>query len=152
MAKKSAAGAPWVALAVLTVLVGSSDHARAQARYVSQVRAQLNMLEVLARAVGYQRTHEYTIGSLGRAGRDSFTITLRRGVRYRLASVCDNDCRDIDIALYDENDHLIDVDLLDGDVPIIEVAPAWTGPFRVDVHMAGCSSWPCYYGIGVFGR
>ena len=71
---------------------------------------------------------------------------------YRILGVCDNDCRDLDLALYDENGKLIGSDQKVDDLPAVSVTPSWTGPFTVRATMASCRTRQCLYGFQAFYR
>ncbi|WP_407885605.1 hypothetical protein [Scytonema sp. NUACC26] len=114
--------------------------------------------EQLARALlasglgGYSPTHEPFIDALDRGRSDYITINLRAGTSYGIVGVCDRDCRDLDIALYNERGNLITSDLQDDDIPTITINSSRSGTYRVRVDMASCNTNACYYGIGVFGQ
>ena len=61
--------------------------------------------------------------------------TLYRGNLYKIVGAGDSYTRDLDIYLYDENDHLIDKDSQTDALPIVEVTPEWTGTFYIKVKM-----------------
>lgn len=124
----------------------------AQTRYHDQVRFQLNLVKTFAESIGWEQTHEYHIGALDDDETDAFTSTFREGWEYRIVSLCDVDCSDIDLYLRDDDDDEIDSDTGVDDAPIIESRPRWTGQYTVQVRMYECKQEPCYFGIGVFGR
>lgn len=138
-------------IAIVTLFVTPTT-ALAQAQYVEQIRIQLNKARDLLEARGFEKTHDYKIDTLRRGDAESTNLVLRKGMNYAIIGVCDKDCTDLDIKLYDENDHLIASDTSDDDKPLVSVTPRWTGQFRILVSMYKCSSSPCYYGIGVFGK
>lgn len=86
---------------------------------------------------GYSRKHE---------------VYLSSGSYYELCAVCDNDCGDIDIKLYDGFGNLIAQDDTDDDIPVVGCRVVSSGYFTVKVIMADCSDEPCSYGLAVFGR
>lgn len=139
-----------VAFIVGTGLVAAP--VQAQTEYHEQVRFQLNLVKTFAESVGWELTHEYHIGSLNDNETDAFTGTLRDDWEYRIVSLCDVDCSDIDLYLRDEDDNELDSDVGIDDAPIIESRPRRTGSFTIEVRMYECSQEPCYFGIGVFGR
>lgn len=139
-----------ILILLCVAVLGSSAVALAQ--FYGQVRVQLDTIEVVVKDFDFQRTHAYTLDTLRRGQSDSFNVTLQRGWTYAIASVCDEDCDDIDISLYDENGRIIDVDESSTDYPIVKVTPRWTGRFTVRVKMYSCHATDCVYGIGIFGR
>jgi len=129
-----------------SVLVAQSD------RWSYQVRRELLKAALAAGLGGYNLTHDPFISSLGRGGREDVTLSLRQGKSYAIIGVCDNDCQDVDLALFDDNGNLIASDLQRDDTPMVRVTPRWSARFTVRVRMSSCSNAPCRYGIGVFGR
>ncbi|CCQ70100.1 hypothetical protein CWATWH0402_2981 [Crocosphaera watsonii WH 0402] len=101
---------------------------------------------------GYRPSHDPVVNSLRDDSYRNGSISLDSGESYAIIGVCDEDCHDLDLHLYDGNGHLVDSDTSSDDTPIVQVSPRWSGSFRVKVSMPGCSDSPCYYGIGVFSR
>lgn len=142
-----------MAVAIITMCVlTSAPAASAEDRYTRQVRAQLNFVEVAMEEMGFASTHDAQIDKLQGDGTDAFTLTLQKGVEYRIAAVCDHDCGDIDIQLFDENDNNVAEDNETDSTPIVSITPRWTGRFEVHVRMYDCKADPCYYGLGVYGK
>jgi len=142
-------------LAVATLLATSHlvmARTPGQAQYVEQVRRQLDNARDLLEARGFEKTHDYKIATLASGGAKSSTLNLQKGTQYVIIGVCDRDCSDLDIKLYDENDRLIATDTSTDDKPLVSVTPRWTGEFRILVSMYRCGNSPCYYGVGVFGK
>jgi hypothetical protein len=121
-------------------------------RWTNQVRTQLIQASMAIGLVNYRMTHNPFIGDLGRRGQDDITLNLRRGTSYAIVGVCDNDCRDIDLALYDDNGNLVASDTRDDFTPVIRITPRWNAQFTIRVTMVSCSNAPCRYGIGSFGK
>jgi hypothetical protein len=122
------------------------------AQATSQVQRELLKAALAMGLGGYNMTHNPFVGDLGRGGQNDITLTLRRDVDYAIIGVCDNDCRDIDLVLYDDNGNLIASDVQQDDTPMVKVSPRWNAQFTIRVKMASCSNAPCRYGIGAFGR
>lgn len=120
--------------------------------YETVVRAQLEAIKDVAGGEGFRRAFDDHYDLLENQARDEYTFELRSGREYFIASVCDQDCSDIDLKLFDENDNVIAEDDSEDDAPIVKVTPRWSGKFRLGVTMYDCASEPCYYGITVMGR
>jgi hypothetical protein len=75
---------------------------------------------------------------------DNYTVTLQGGRAYKLVGVCDNDCTDLDITLYNSSGDVVDRDLLDDDKPVVSVSGKSGGSYRMNVSMASCSTGVCY--------
>lgn len=101
---------------------------------------------------GYELTHDIKFASLNDGRSDSYYFTLDRGNAYKIYAVCDEDCGDLDLCIYDENGNEIECDESSDDLPIVSVSPKWTGRFRLWVKMYDCSINPCRFGIAIFGR
>ena len=127
--------------------VGADDR-----EYVYEVRDQLIEKAIASGLRGYSLTHDPFMDALAQGRSDYITINLRAGTSYGIVGVCDSDCRDLDIALYDSRGNLIASDLEDDDIPVITINPSRSGTYRVRVNMANCNTNVCYYGIGAFGK
>ncbi|AFY44986.1 hypothetical protein [Nostoc sp. PCC 7107] len=120
--------------------------------YIYQVREQLRGAAIATDLDGYTLTHKPTIDTL-REGRSHYiNVNLRADTSYGIVGVCDRDCRDLDISLYDDRGNLIASDLQDDDIPMISLNPDRSGRYQIQVDMANCNANTCYYGIGVFGQ
>jgi hypothetical protein len=141
-------------LAAAIVLLGlvSMDSLLAQETYRREIRAQLNLVEAAMGPHGFEKTHDYKIDTLRRDRTDAFTVRLRKGVNYRIVAVCDRDCGDIDVTLFDENNNQVAKDTETDDYPIVRIVPRWTGQFKIHIRMYDCKVSPCFYGVGVFGK
>jgi hypothetical protein len=126
--------------------------AHAQDAWVRQVRTQLSAAGGVFEANGYELTHRIYTGALNDDGEEMVQLDLDVGMEYQIMGACDADCSDMDLTLYDGNGNVVDSDMLDDDVPVVSVTVARSGAFHVRVSMAACSSEPCRYGIGIFGR
>lgn len=101
---------------------------------------------------GYELSHEPYLGQLEENTQESISIVLAAGSFYAIIGVCDSDCQDMDIAVYDQNGNLVGSDTETDNIPVVEVSPQWDGPFSIQVSMPTCSASYCYYGVGVFGQ
>lgn len=142
-----------VAVVVAGALAILAPTARGQEnQWRSQVEGYLKTASKTLSDRGYAQTHETQIGSLRDDENESFTVTLHSGTAYALVGVCDNDCTDVDLVLYDADGDQVDSDLQTDDYPMVQVRPRETMRYRVKVIMATCKTNPCWYGIGVYGK
>lgn len=141
------------ALAVLLAggMLVAPAPARAQSRWREQVNAQIEQASKILRERGFEKTDTYD-GSLNNDASESLTLSLRAGRQYAVLAVCDNDCTDIDLRIYGENDKEVDSDILDDDKPVVNVSPGNDGKYRLKIIMAKCSTSPCFYGVGLFAK
>lgn len=121
-------------------------------QYVYEVTDQLLRAAISSGLGGYTLTHEPFIDLLTHGRSNYITINLSAGTSYGIVGVCDRDCKDLDIALYDSRGNLIASDLQKDDIPTISINPSRSGTYKVRIDMANCDTNSCYYGIGVFGQ
>jgi hypothetical protein len=124
----------------------------AQPDYRAQILSRLYEVEQAFAAQGFQRMGDPTTGQLRQGEHFNMPATLEVGGEYRIIGVCDGDCGDLDLALYDENNNLISQDNLVDATPIVSASPQWTGGFTVQAVMHQCSVEPCYYALVVYSR
>ena len=138
-------------LALLGALLASGiSHA---GEYTDQVKAQILLIKYEAFSEDrFEETHTDKYDSMDEDDSDTLTFTLKKDMDYQIYGVCDNDCSDLDLTLYDENDNEIAEDTTTDDIPIVEVTPKWTGKFSLNVEMYECDDEPCFYGIAILGR
>jgi len=144
----------WLMGAGVGLALGSGVIAPSPAQadvWEDQVRAQLLFAGTAAISMGFELTHDPVLGSLPHNTREDITLTLRSGMNYVILGVCDSDCLDLDLELYDSKGRLVAQDTDPDDVPTLTATPTSTGQYRIRVMMPRCSDSPCRYGIGVFG-
>ena len=124
----------------------------AQNQWERVVRGQIREHSGYLTDRGYDMITEVYQGRLGNHENDVLTIDLQAGRAYAFLGVCDQDCRDMDLRLYDPDGNEIDSDVGDDDWPVVKVASARSGQYTIKVIMASCSTDPCYYGVGAFKK
>lgn len=123
-----------------------------------QRNVQIELQSKLAAATGYmqqegfQAVGEPFVSSLAANATQDAPLELHAGFDYRLVAICDNDCSDIDLWLYDQNNIEVGSDVAVDAQPIVQVAPRWTGPFSLRIGMITCSVEPCYFAVQLYGR
>lgn len=83
---------------------------------------------------------------------DDWTVNLTGGQTYRIVGVCNHGCENIDLELRDASGAVVASDVLDDDVPIVEVAPAADAAYTARLIMKACDSAPCLASARVFQR
>jgi hypothetical protein len=142
-----------LATAIAFAGIGAAPTAYAQsAEYIRQLANQLSQ----ARDSYVPNNYRLVVGpnndSLAQGDSDNYTVTLQGGRSYKLVGVCDNDCTDLDITLYDSDGDVVDRDLLDDDKPVVSVSGKSGGRYRMNVSMASCSTGTCFYSVAVYGN
>ena len=142
---------PLIALVLGTVLLAPAT-ADAQSRWERQVRDQIRRAGRILEDRGFELSHDLFTGSLRDDENENLTLNLRRGTDYAIIGVCDEDCTDIDLRLFDEDGDEVDSDVETDDNPVVQITPRASGKYRIKVIMATCSTSPCFYGVGVFSK
>ncbi len=138
---------------IFTSIIINSDSTVRANEYEQQVRSQLLKHGAnLISSHSYELSHNIGTGRINRGGNDIYTLNLIRNNRYAIIAVCDNDCSDIDLKVYDENNNLIAEDVAYDDYPLVNITPRWSGPFKVVVTVPGCRTEYCYFGVAAFRR
>lgn len=137
-----------LAVAALVTAFASSAHAQSSAD--AQLRVQIDEAgEALAKR-GYELLTGTQIGQIKDDGIMAIDIHLRAGAHYALVAVCDTNCADIDLVLYDAAGKEVAADVLDDDVPVLEYRAVENGTFKAHAVMADCKKDPCAYGLALF--
>ncbi|HVY84370.1 MAG TPA: hypothetical protein VG943_04500 [Caulobacterales bacterium] len=139
------------AAAGLLVLLGVAS-AQVPDPFARQLAQQLAHVEQLVRDQGYSRAAGPFAGGLVQRQSRRFPVTLRAGTDYRFVGVCDSNCHDLDLRLYDSNNQLIAEDTMTDDVPVLHVVPRATGVHSMEVSMYRCAGANCYYAVNVYSR
>jgi hypothetical protein len=99
---------------------------------------------------GFTEVGDPEAGSLGQDQEIRFPISLTAGLEYRIAGVCDNDCDDMDLLLFDPSGQEVVSDILVDAVPFLSFAPTATGEYRMAVLMVDCRIEPCGFSVSTF--
>jgi hypothetical protein len=91
-------------------------------------------------------------GSLTADQEMRFPLDLQGGLEYQVYGVCDSDCEDLDLILYDPAGQEVDSDILTDAIPMLSFTAPSTGEYRVAVLMVTCTIEPCGYLIGTFAK
>jgi hypothetical protein len=101
---------------------------------------------------GFGYAGEMVVGALEEEGAEQFRFEFLRYREYLIKGICDSDCGDMDLYLYDRGDGLVDSDTLPDADPLISLGPGHDGMYTIRATMPGCSVEPCYYAVQVFQR
>lgn len=121
--------------------------------YETQVQGYLARLKTNAEGQGYRRLVAGPVyGSLNDDASATHEMTVVGGNQYVLFGACDNDCRDVDLKIYDTNNNLQLQDVAVDDTPVVTFTANGSGKYRIVVVMATCNRNPCYYGVQLMAR
>jgi len=116
------------------------------------ILAQLQQAQAAAAQQGFQMVGTPFSGSLAQGQSWNVPAQLFQGYDYRVLGVCDRDCADLDLVLFDSQGRQVALDTSNSSQPVIAVQPAYNDNFTVQVQMYNCSVAPCYYALALYGR
>lgn len=131
-------------------LVASTAHAQDQ--WERAVRQRLETVGSVSQRNGYRMATDIYQGRLDDDATTNLSVELQRGQEYQIWGVCDQDCTDIDLILYDSDGDQVASDVLTDNQPLLSVIPTRDQRYRIKVSMANCSDNPCRYGVGIWNR
>ena len=103
-----------------------------------------------ALSMEYQPFGALETGSVGSGGTASFTMELRGNLSYRIVGVCDDNCTDVDLILYDASERIVSEDVLIDDLPILDYTPTDDDTFRVEVVIVSCQPESCGWAVQAY--
>ena len=80
-------------------------------------------------------------------------LELKAGVEYIIAGVCDDDCKDLDLILFDgDTTNVVEHDTGTKEPPVIYIKPKRTGTFTLGIKMSSCAVSPCSLAVLVMKK
>lgn len=144
-----------MALATLTSLTAfavAPTYVAAQSpEYNRQLDVQLREARSLYLPAGQSIVRGPLGGSLSTGGTINYSFQFVAGRSYTILGVCDNDCSDLDITLYDPAGNQVAEDILTDDKPVASITARRSGRYRATISMAACSTEPCFYAVAAYG-
>jgi hypothetical protein len=137
---------------VAASLAGPTPVVAQSSEYNRQLEVQLNESRRLYLPAGQSIVRGPLGGSLDQGATINYTFQLVAGRSYTILGVCDNDCTDLDITLYDPNGNQVAEDLLTDDKPVTSVTARRSGRYRATISMASCSTGACFYAVAAYGN
>lgn len=132
-----------ILLLVLAAALGPAPHQTWQEQVEMQIEA--IHLEI---AADYAYASDLLIGELEPGDSDGFELELEGYADYIIVGVCDVDCDDLDLVVYDPEEDEAAADVETDDAPVIHVRGE--GTYWVEVLMPGCSAGTCLWAAQVF--
>lgn len=131
----------------------TSTHAACEDRWCDEAKTQLIAGAMVLNEGNYELVEEPVVGKIYR-GQKTVTVPAKliADKSYAIFAVCDSDCADIDLRVYDDNGNLVAEDTEKDDTPIVEIFPKWTAYFEIRVSVPSCSANRCTYGVGIFAE
>jgi hypothetical protein len=111
-----------------------------------QVQMQLDGLDFAGNAT----IQEESTGLVAAGEEDRLSYDLPAG-SYQAWAVCDFDCTDVDLAVFDAGGTMVGSDQLTDDMPVVEFeVKKGGGHYYFAVQMVDCSTSTCGYGFRLF--
>ncbi|HEX5183046.1 MAG TPA: hypothetical protein VFW19_07825 [Allosphingosinicella sp.] len=132
--------------AAASVAAASATPALAQDQWAQQVENLLNRVTAQTRNQGYVPDSPVRIGSLAASASQRFSLHGRGGATTMIVAVCDTDCSDMDMILYDSGGNVVARDVAADDTPIV----TWQGgeaDLVAEVRMVRCNAAPCRFAV-----
>jgi hypothetical protein len=80
-----------------------------------------------------------------------FRLEAAADTDYAIVGACDSKCSEIDFAVFDEKEELIDIDQ-SGNSPMVLIAASRAKTLTVRIDMVDCEESPCAFGVGIFEK
>jgi hypothetical protein len=116
------------------------------------ILAQLQQAHAALGQQGYQLMGEPVSGGLQQGQSWNVPAQLQPGLDYRIVGVCDRDCADLDLVVFDAQGAVVTQDTSTTSQPVVAIQPAYLGNFTVQVQMFNCTVAPCYYAVALYAR
>ncbi|MEQ1618571.1 MAG: toll/interleukin-1 receptor domain-containing protein [Terricaulis sp.] len=113
---------------------------------------QLQQAQMALSQQGFQVVGQPFSGSLAQGQTWNVPAELYMGVEYRVLGVCDADCGDLDLIMYDGAGAMLTQDTTVTSQPMVALRPGYNGNHVIQVQMYNCSTAPCYYALALYGR
>lgn len=101
---------------------------------------------------GYRPLSRPEGGILRPSQSTSQRLVLRTGMEYQIIGMCDDNCVDLNLSLYNSSGELLSTDSAPDDLPLLAYSPPVTGEYRVRISMRQCREQACFFGTYVLVR
>ncbi len=156
MAEENAAPGPGTQQAVYTPPQQAPSQlppsAAANTQPQNVILSQLQQAQMALSQQGFQVVGQPFSGSLAQGQTWNVPAELYMGVEYRVLGVCDADCGDLDLIMYDASGAMLAQDTAVTSQPMVALLPGYNGNHVIQVQMYNCSAAPCYYALALYGR
>jgi hypothetical protein len=142
----------WVVVPTLALACGLALPAHAQAKDGQSLTARLKQKPGAEWSRGMSTVGEPLTGRLAPEASARYPLTLAAGHAYAVVGLCDQDCHDLDLRLFDPDGTEVNADVEPDDSPVVLVVPRRTGTYQVRAYMAECRAQACTFGIQLFAR
>lgn len=133
------------------IVLLAATPALAQDEWAQQVQKQMDKAAETLAGSGFHYGGYSHEGQLNKGASERLTVRLGGGSS-QFVGLCDNDCSDIDLLVYDANGKKVDEDVENDDYPVVSVSPNGNSVYTLVVQMATCTADPCRYAVQQFAK
>ena len=142
----------WIAALSFAALATAPAVAQVPDPYAQQLAQQLAVADTAQTQHEFSRAAGPFSGGAAQGQGQRFVVTLRAGQAYRVAGVCDSNCSDLDLRLFDPNGALAAQDIAPDDAPVVDITPSVTGGYTIEAGVAQCAEASCFFAFNVYAR
>ena len=117
-----------------------------------EVQEQINEASYQFRHEGFHKIGQTWIDELEQDDDMYISLELHADYEYIAIGVCDGDCSDLDLILYDDEDVRIANDVGTDDIPILAGSPDYDGEYYLEAAMVDCVTETCAFGVALYAR
>jgi hypothetical protein len=88
-------------------------------------------------------------GAVAQGDESGVSIQLHAGTQYTFIGYCDSDCSDATVQVLDAGGNVIETSEEDF---LVQLIPARSGTYRIQMKILSCSAAPCVFAVGFFTR
>jgi hypothetical protein len=137
----------WRQLALVVLLIVPARAAAQDDYFTQHADKVMERLLVPWKRLGFEPVTDRRIGVLRPRDRDSITVQLEQGWQYAAVTMCDEDCGDVDLHLYDSAGAHEAFETTSNARSLLRILSPKDGTYRLEVVMMKCSTPPCYYAV-----
>jgi hypothetical protein len=139
-------------LLLVIAAVMAVSAAAAQSVWEREVQTQIDEASYQFRQAGFHKLGQTWIDELEEDDDTYITVELDSDYEYIAIGVCDGDCGDIDLILYDDDDVRIANDVGTDDIPVLSGSPDYNGEYYLEAVMVDCDADTCAFGVALYAR
>ncbi|MEZ5961641.1 MAG: toll/interleukin-1 receptor domain-containing protein [Hyphomonadaceae bacterium] len=124
---------------------GDQNPTQTNANQIQQITAALAQQ-------GFQMAGQPVTANMPQGQYSNVPVQMNVGYEYRVVGVCDADCGNLDIIIYDGYNNAIGHDTLADSQPVVGILPTSSGMFTAQVQMISCTVAPCYFTVAAYAR
>lgn len=140
------------ALWVFLLVAGFGTTSTAETLFEAEVNDQIDAISSEFRQSGYVKLGETWVDDLSEGDDMYVELEMFQDYEYIAVGVCDNDCGDIDLLIFDARDREVASDISDDDVPVLHGSPDYDGTYFLEAQMHDCNTRTCAFGVAIYAR